>query len=81
MARMRLASGACPVCGSLVARTISTHHGLATESYHCPEHGRRTANPTGWTVEQWGAGPTPAPSMTMLAEMMDFYHPVPSWGR
>ncbi len=79
MARMRLATGACPVCGTAVARTISSHHGLATESYHCPEHGRREANPTGWTVAQWGLAP--APSMATIGEMLNYHHPVASWGR
>jgi len=78
MARMRLATGACPVCGTAVARTISTHHGLATESYHCPLHGRREANPSGWTVAQWGA---PLPTMAALGEMLEYSHSVPAWGR
>lgn len=75
---MRLATGSCPVCGRDVARTISSHHGIASESYHCPDHGRREANPTGWTVAQWGAQ---VPSMALLGEMMDFHHPAPVWGR
>lgn len=89
MARMRLATGSCPVCGDEVVRTISTHHGLATETYHCPDHGRREANPSGCTVAQWSADSAGSayarfggvPSMAMLSEMMDVHHPVPAWGR
>jgi hypothetical protein len=54
MARMNLASGLCPICGRTVARTLTTHHGIATEAYHCPEHGRRAAT-SGMTVLQWCA--------------------------
>jgi len=64
MARMTLSSGLCPICGRTVARTLTTHHGLATEAYHCPQHGRRTPT-AGLTVAEWAA-----PRMTTLGEIM-----------
>lgn len=71
MARMTLASGSCPTCGRSVARTVSTHHGLATEAYHCPTHGRRTASSDAATVAEWAAAPT----MVTLREMYDIVAP------
>jgi hypothetical protein len=66
MARISIAAGSCPVCGRAVARTLTTHHGLAVESYHCPEHGRRTSNPDGALVSEWAA-----PSMVELRSLLE----------
>ncbi|MFO1532925.1 MAG: hypothetical protein ABR562_04390 [Thermoplasmatota archaeon] len=66
MARMSLASGLCPICGRSVARTMTAHHGLLTEAYHCPMHGRREANPSGMSVAEWAA----APMMPALGEIL-----------
>ena len=71
MARMALATGSCPTCGRTVVRTVSLHHGLATEAYHCPVHGRRTAGDAAATVAEWAA----APSMATLREMYDVVAP------
>lgn len=71
MARMALATGSCPTCGRAVARTVSLHHGLATEAYHCPVHGRRTAGDADATVSEWAA----APSMATLREMYGLVAP------
>jgi len=65
MARMTLTSGACPVCGDAVARTVSTHHGLALETYHCPVHGRRETHPTGVATAVWAT-----PTMSTLGEVL-----------
>ena len=72
MARMALATGSCPSCGRSVARTVSTHHGLATEAYHCPVHGRRTSSSDASTVAEWVAA---APTMVTLREMYDSVAP------
>lgn len=66
MARMTIATGACPTCGMRVQRTVSMSHGTLTEAYHCPLHGRRESSPTGMTVEAFAA-----PSMVTLREMCD----------
>ena len=71
MARMVLATGSCPSCGRSVTRTVSSHHGLATEAYHCPVHGRRTASSDASTVADWVAAPT----MVTLREMYDTVAP------
>jgi hypothetical protein len=65
MARMTLSSGSCPICGRNVARTMTSHHGLLTEAYHCPVHGRRPAAPNGLTVAEWAM-----PTMPAIAEML-----------
>lgn len=65
MARMTLTSGLCPICGRSVARTLTAHHGLATEAYHCPMHGRR-GTPHGLTVAEWAT----VPSMPLLGEIL-----------
>jgi len=65
MARMKLTSGLCPVCGRNVARTLTTHHGLVSEAYHCPQHGRRAPS-SGLTVSEWAAPPT----MATLGEIL-----------
>ena len=72
MARMALMSGSCPSCGRSVARTVSTHQGLATEAYHCPVHGRRTYGGTAATVADWVAAP---PTMATLGQMYDSVAP------
>lgn len=72
MARMALSTGSCPSCGRTVARTVSTHHGVATEAYHCPVHGRRGYNGT-MTVAEW-ASPE-QPTMVTLREMYDVVAP------
>lgn len=71
MARMALATGSCPSCGRTVARTVSLRHGLATEAYHCPVHGRRTASSDSATVADWVAAPT----MQELGQMLDAVAP------
>lgn len=68
---MALTSGSCPSCGRSVARTVSTHHGLAVEAYHCPVHGRRTYGDTAATVADWVAAPT----MSTLGQMLDSVAP------
>ena len=65
MARMTLATGLCPICGRNVARTLTAHHGIASEAYHCPLHGRR-GTPLGVTVAEWAA----VPSMPLLGEIL-----------
>lgn len=65
MARMALATGSCPSCGRSVARTVSTHHGVAVEAYHCPVHGRRSSSDDA-TVAEWAAA---SPTMVTLSEM------------
>ena len=72
MARMALTSGSCPSCGRSVARTVSTHPGLAMEAYHCPVHGRRTSSDTAATVADWVAAP---PTMVTLGQMLDSVAP------
>ena len=73
MARMTIASGSCPSCGRTVARTLTTHHGLTTEAYHCPVHGRRVnAASAGMTVSEWASE---APTMVVLREMYDSVSP------
>lgn len=67
MARIQLTSGLCPICGQAVARTLTTHHGLVSETYHCPQHGRRSATPSGITVSEWAT-----PSMPLLGEILGF---------
>jgi hypothetical protein len=71
MARMALATGSCPTCGRTVARTVSTHLGLVTEAYHCPQHGRRDYTGTGLTLSEWAAQPT----MSDLRQMYDSVAP------
>jgi signal transduction histidine kinase len=66
MARMTLTTGSCPVCGQDVARTVSTHHGLALEHYTCPEHGRMESAPHHATVRDWVVVPT----MASLSELL-----------
>ncbi len=66
MARIQLTSGLCPICDRTVARTLTAHHGLVTEAYHCPQHGRRPATPSGFTVAEWAR----APSMPLLGEIL-----------
>lgn len=67
MARMALATGSCPSCGRTVARTLSTHHGISTEAYHCPMHGRRGYSGTAMpTVAEWAGE---QPTMVTLREM------------
>ena len=66
MARMTLTNGLCPICDRNVARTVTAHHGVVSETYHCPVHGRREAHPTGWTVAEWLRVPT----MPALGEML-----------
>ena len=68
---MALSTGSCPSCGRTVVRTVSLHHGLATEAYHCPQHGRRTSGDAAATVAEWAA----APSMATLREMYDVVAP------
>ena len=68
---MALATCSCPSCGRSVARTVSLHHGLATEAYHCPVHGRRTATSDESTVADWVVAPT----METLREMYDSVAP------
>jgi hypothetical protein len=67
---MALTTGSCPTCGRSVARTVSLHHGLAVEAYHCPVHGRRSSSDAA-TVAEWAA----APSMPTLREMFDTLAP------
>lgn len=45
MAHITASSGACPVCGNHVARTIHVRAGVARESFHCPDHGRLSYAP------------------------------------
>lgn len=71
MARIALTTGSCPTCGRSVARTVSLHHGIPTEAYHCPVHGRRTPS-DGATVAEWAATP---PTMSTLREMFDTLAP------
>jgi predicted RNA-binding Zn-ribbon protein involved in translation (DUF1610 family) len=66
MARMTLTTGSCPACGQDVARTVSTHHGLALEHYTCPEHGRMEPAPHHATVRDWVVAPT----MASLSELL-----------
>ncbi len=68
MAKMTLTIGSCPVCGLEVARTVSIHHGLVLEHYSCPEHGRREAAPSNFTVSEWAATPTLASLGEILGE-------------
>ncbi len=42
MARTTLTTGACPVCNESVARTVTLHHGLQRETFHCQQHGSLT---------------------------------------
>lgn len=70
MARMTIATGSCPTCGLRVPRTLTTHHGLVTEAYHCPMHGRRETSPSGMTVEAYAT-----PTMSTLREMYDVVAP------
>jgi hypothetical protein len=72
MARMTLTTGSCPVCGNHVARTVTTHHGLALEHYTCPEHGRMESAPHHTTVREWVVVPT----MSALGEMLG--EPIPA---
>jgi hypothetical protein len=72
MARITLTTGSCPRCGREVARTVSTHAGIAREHYHCPEHGRHEAAPADATVAEWVA----PPRMAALAEWLQV--PVPA---
>ena len=73
MARMALSTGSCPSCGRTVTRTLTTHHGLQTEAYHCPVHGRRaSAAGSGMTVAEWAAEP---PTMVTLREMYGIVAP------
>ena len=72
MARMTLTIGSCPVCGQAVARTVSTHHGLALEHYNCPAHGRQEAAPHDALVSDW-ARPR---SMADLGEFMQMPAPL-----
>jgi len=65
MARMTVATGSCPTCGLRVQRTVSLLHGVLTEAYHCPMHGRRESSPHGMTVGEFAA-----PTMSMLREMV-----------
>ena len=65
MARLTRTHGACPACGTTVERTVNLHHGIVSEAYHCPEHGRMTAAPHGATVSEWAM-----PSMASLAEIL-----------
>lgn len=71
MARLTIATGACPTCGLRVPRTLTTHHGIVTEAYHCPMHGRRQSSPNGMSVEAFAAQPT----MSTLREMIDVVAP------
>lgn len=71
MARMTLTTGSCPICGRDVARTVTSLHGLAMESYHCPLHGRRESQPHSATVADWVV----APSMASLGEMLQMAIP------
>ena len=71
MARMALATGSCPSCGRTVVRTVSLHHGLATEAYHCPMHGRRESSPTGISVEAFAS----PPGMSTLRDMYSLVAP------
>lgn len=67
MARMSLSTGSCPSCGRTVARTLTTHHGISTEAYHCPLHGRRaSATGSGMTVAEWAGE---QPTMATLRDM------------
>jgi hypothetical protein len=70
MARMTVSTGSCPTCGLRVQRTVSTLHGVLTEAYHCPMHGRRESSPSGMTVGEFAA-----PTMSMLREMVDSVAP------
>jgi hypothetical protein len=71
MARMALSTGSCPSCGRTVTRTLTTHHGLATEAYHCPVHGRRGYG-SGTQLADWA---TEQPTMVTLREMYDVVAP------
>lgn len=71
MARMALSTGSCPSCGRTVTRTLTTHHGLATEAYHCPVHGRRGYG-SGMQLADWA---TEQPTMVTLREMYDVVAP------
>jgi hypothetical protein len=68
---MALATGSCPACGRSVARTLSTHHGLTTEAYHCPLHGRRDYSGSAMTLAEWAEQPT----MSVLRQMYDTVAP------
>lgn len=70
MARMTVATGSCPTCGLRVQRTVGMLHGVLTEAYHCPLHGRRESSPSGMTVEAFAS-----PSMLTLREMCDSVAP------
>ena len=70
MARMTVSTGSCPTCGLRVQRTVSMLHGVLTEAYHCPLHGRRESSPTGMTVGEFAA-----PTMSTLREMVDVLAP------
>lgn len=70
MARMTVSTGSCPTCGLRVQRTVSMLHGVLTEAYHCPMHGRRESSPSGMTVGEFAA-----PTMSMLREMVDSVAP------
>ncbi len=56
--------GSCPACGLNVPRTVASYHGVATETYHCPQDGSRSYTPHGISTEQWAA-----PSMSTLRMM------------
>lgn len=72
MARMALATGSCPSCGRTVTRTLTTHHGVASEAYHCPVHGRRGYG-SGVALADWAAADPP--TMVTLREMYDVVAP------
>lgn len=75
MARLTLTTGLCPVCGDEVTRTVSIHHGIASEAYHCPVHGRRAASPSGMAAADWAT-----PTMSTLGEVLGYATPAP-WVR
>lgn len=70
---MALSTGSCPSCGRSVARTVSTHHGITNEAYHCPVHGRRDYSGSHLTVAEWAAAGQP--TMVTLREMYDTVAP------
>ena len=50
---MFLSNGLCPTCGRDVARTVSTHHGLQAEVYHCPHDGRLASAVEKVSLYEW----------------------------
>jgi hypothetical protein len=50
---------------------MSTHHGIVTEAYHCPMHGRRESSPSGLSVSDFAAPPT----MSTLRDMYGLVAP------